>query len=293
MAEASKRRSYGILLVAAASIVWSTTGLFVHMLDVDLWSMLAWRSFFASLALFGVVVVQHGRGTPRAFTSLGWPGLLAIPISALSMFCFVAALKLTTVANVLTVYATVPFIAAGIAYLWMNEHVKRRVLVASAIAFVGIAIMAGTATRPQDIAGNALAFLMTLTFSIVLVMARRYPMIGMAPLNALAAALCALACVPFVTGGVPSAGQLAILALFGCTTTALAYMLFLTGGRYIPSSEAGLIAMLDVVLGPLWVWIGYAETPSMTALIGATFVVASVVWYLFAEMRDKPALQAT
>ncbi len=260
-------------------------------LHIDLWSMLAWRSIFAALALALLVVVRQRRESGRALRSLGTPGLIAIPISAFSMFCYVASLKLTTVANVMTVYATVPFVAAGIAYVWSGERATRRVLFASLIAFTGICIMAGSATRPADMLGNVLAFLMTVTFSTVLVMARRHPSINMAPVNAIAALVCAAACIPLMTLVLPSPVELVILAGFGFTTTALAYLLFLTGGRYIPSSEAGLLGMLDVVLGPLWVWLAFSEEPGRAALIGGAFVLAAVAWYLAAELRERGASQ--
>jgi drug/metabolite transporter (DMT)-like permease len=186
---------------------------------------------------------------------------------------------------VLVIYATVPFLAALLAYLWIGEQVQRRVLAASAVALVGVLIMAGSATRPQDIAGNALAFLMTLTFAGLVVMARRYPSLGMAPINALGSVLCALLCWPLMTGATPTAYQLVVLALFGVTNTALAFMLFLIGGRHIPSSEAGLIGMLDVVLGPFWVWLVFAEEPGAPALAGGGLVLAAVLWYLAAQLR--------
>ena len=58
-------RSYGATLVAAAAVLWSTGGLFVRALDIDLWTMLAWRSLFAALAL-AVVVVARQRGETLA-----------------------------------------------------------------------------------------------------------------------------------------------------------------------------------------------------------------------------------
>ena len=259
------------------------------MLDVDLWTMLAWRSLFAALSLAAVAAVQTGWRPRAVLASLGWPGLMAIPISAVSMFSYVAALKLTTVTNVLTVYATVPFIAGALAYVWQGETVRPRFIAASAVALVGIVITTGSATRPQDIAGNGFALLMTVTFAIILVMARRYPHLGLSWINALAAGLCALACLPLMSASVPDARALAVLAAFGITTTALAYLLFLTGGRYVPSGEAGLLGLLDVVLGPLWVWLAFSERPSSAALLGGSIVIVAVAWYLLAELRRPTA----
>ncbi len=286
-------RSYGATLVAAAAVLWSTGGLFVRAIDLDLWTMLAWRSLFAALALVVVVVARNGRGTVASLKRMGKPGLVAIPIALVSMTSFVTAVKLTTVANVMIVYATVPFIAAGISYLWIRERPNRRVLVASALAFVGIALMAGAAPRLQDVAGNAVALLMTATFATQLVMARRYPELAMAPVNCGGAALCALVFFPLASSTIPSLHELFILMLFGIATTAGAYVLFLIGGRYIPSGEAGLIGMLDVVLSPLWVWWLFDERPSTAALIGGVIVLSAVVWYLGAQLRAARDLHGT
>ena len=278
-------RSYGAALVAAAAVLWSTGGLFVRALDLDLWTMLAWRALFAALSLTVIIVARNRSRTLSQLKRMGWPGLIAIPISFVSITSFVAAVKLTTVANVMIVYATVPFLAAGVSYLWIGERPSRRVLVASGVAFVGIALMAGAAPRLQDVAGNAVAFLMTFMFAVQLVMARRYPTLPMAPVNCGGAALCALVFFPLASSTIPSLHELFILLLFGVATTGGAYVLFLIGGRYIPTGEAGLIGMLDVVLSPLWVWWLFDEQPSTAALIGGAIVLASVLWYLGAELR--------
>ncbi len=167
-------RTYGMLLVGIATIMWSTAGLFVRALDLDIWTVLGWRSLFGGLALTVIIFAKKRiSAEPGKVPFYFYPlfGLMA----ATSMYGYVSALKLTTVANVLAIYATVPFVAAGIAYVWLKETISRRVLIASLIAFVGVLIVAGFGARPQDIAGNALAFLMTVTFSILLVAAKTLP----------------------------------------------------------------------------------------------------------------------
>ena len=274
-------------------MLWSTAGLFVRLLDLDNWTIQAWRSLFGALSLLATVLLQHGRRTPQAFRSIGLAGLAAVPIASISMFTYVWALKLTTVANVMIVYATVPFIAAAVAFVWNGERSSRRTMIASALALLGIGVMVGSSTRAGDLAGDALTLLMTLTFAILLVMARRYPSLSMAPINALGAALCAVLFWPLMPGVGVTTRELVILAAFGTATMGLSYLLFLTGGRRIPSGEAGLIGLLEVVLGPLWVWIGFDEVPSRAAIIGGSLVLGAVVWYLsdgIARPSTKPAL---
>src|SRR3954452_9268348 len=209
-------RSYGVTLVALAGVLWSTGGLFVRALGaLDLWTMLAWRSLFAALALAVVVVFRHRGRTLTALYAMGWPGLIAIPIALVSMTSFVVSVTLTTVANVMIVYATVPFIAAGIGFLWNGERPKRRMLLAAAVAFLGVAVMAGASASLDDLLGDAVALLMTVMFATQLVMARRYPTLEMAPVNGAGAAFCAVLFFPFASAQIPDAQQLGILLLFG------------------------------------------------------------------------------
>lgn len=266
-------------------MLWSTAGLYVRFLDLELWTLQAWRALFGALSLLVILVAMNGRRTLGAVAAIGRPGLIAVPLTAISMLSYVAALKFTTVANVLVVYATVPLVAAAIAFVWLGERLSRRALVASALVLAGIAVMAGSATRIEDVTGDALAFAMTLTFAVLLVMARRHPTLSMASVNALGAMLCAAICFPLATGPVPDPTELLILAIFGATTSGLAYLLFLVGGRDLPSGEAGLIGLLDVVFGPLWVWLAFSEQPGPAALTGGAIVLAALLWFLAGGAR--------
>ena len=289
----SGSRHTGIALVALSAVLWSTAGLFVRMADLDAWTVLGWRSLFSAVFLGGLFLIQSG---PRAIgraVALGWSELFMIATSIMATICYVFALKLTTVANVMTIYATLPFVAAGIAFVWLGERASVRILVASAIALVGIAIMAGSATDPKDIAGNLAAFAMTVGFGTQLVHAKQHPDVNMTLVIAIAAGLCAVISWPLMAAAVPSFQQLMILAAFGILTTGVAYTLALDGSRRIGSGEAGFISMLDVILGPLWVWLFFAEQPSRSVLVGGVIVLASALWYLARGLRTGAAAQQT
>jgi drug/metabolite transporter (DMT)-like permease len=280
-----ERRLYGVLLVTASTVMWSSAGFFVRALDLELWTMVAWRSLFACLLLLPLAFALRGRAVFRLRRSVGPGGLVAIPVMAVAMFSYVAALKLTSVANVMVVYATVPFLAAGLAFLMLRERPGLRVLCAAGVAFVGVVSMAGSATAAADLAGNGFALLMTLGFAASVVTARRWTRYDATLATALASGLCALGCFGVALATlpalpVPNAPQLVVLVLFSLATQSLSYLFFLLGSRHVPSSEAGLIALLDVVLGPLWVWLVFVETPGTPALIGGALVLLAVVGYL-------------
>ena len=220
---------------------------------------------------------------------MGKPGAVAVAISVVSSIAYIFALNLTTVANVMIVYAALPFIAAFVSYLWLGERVTLRLLGAGLAAFVGIAIMAGAAASPNDILGVIAAFVMTATFASQIVHTKVHPKLDLNLAMALAAGACGLIALPFMEPGVPPPTALLACALYGGLTSGIAYVLALNGGRYITAGESGFIQMLDVVMGPLLVWFFFYEQPGATVLIGGVIVFTSVMWYLWVEHR-RPQL---
>ena len=67
-------------------------------------------------------------------------------------------------------------------------------------------------------------------------------------------------------------------------TLCIAFILFMEGAKHIPAAEAGLISMLDVVLGPLWVFLAFGEQPGPMAIVGGTLVLGALVWRLLPEI---------
>ncbi|MFA5958561.1 DMT family transporter [Hyphomicrobium sp.] len=278
-------RTYGILLVILSAIFWSTAGPFVRMANVESWTLIGWRSLFAFLTLAGFAAYEHRTNLIKAVTGMGSSGVVAVTISVLSTISYIFALNLTTVANVMIVYAVLPFIAALISYVWIRERVTVRLLGAGLAAFFGIAIMAGSAATAKDILGIIAAFVMTATFASQIVHSKVHPQLDLNVAMALAAGACGLIAIPFMEPGLPSPTALLACALYGGLTSGLAYVLALNGGRYITAGESGFIQMLDVVLGPLLVWMFFAEQPGETVLAGGAIVLSAVVWYLAPSVR--------
>lgn len=280
-------RTYGILLVTMSAILWSTAGPFVRMADLPSWTLIGWRSLFAFFTLLAVAAYEHRKNLAGAVAGMGTPGAVSVAISTLSSIAYIFALNLTTVANVMIVYAVLPFIAAFISYFWIGERVTRRLLGAGFVAFAGIAIMAGAAASPKDILGIIAAFIMTATFASQIVHAKVHPNLDLNVTMALAAGACGLIALPFMEPGVPAPTALLGCALYGGLTSGIGYVLALTGGRYITAGESGFIQMLDVVLGPLLVWFFFAEQPGVTVLIGGAIVLTAVMSYLWFEQGHQ------
>lgn len=278
-------RLFGIYMVIASAVMWSTAGLFVRMADMDIWSMVAWRSGFAAFTLGAFLLVRRRAVRRHPSKTFGLPGVAACVVSAVTAISYIASLQWTTVANVMTVYATLPFVATGIALAWLGDQVTHRFVIAGCVAFIGVAISAGAAVSATDFLGILAALFMTVGCATQIVIAKRFPTMDSMLMTVCSALVCLCIALPVMQFSLPAPTQLIACAFYGVLTTGVGYILLLLGSRRIGSGEAGLLSMLDVVLGPLWVLLFYNEYISLPVLAGGAVVLTAVVWYLIADRK--------
>jgi drug/metabolite transporter (DMT)-like permease len=288
-----RQRILGWVLVSLSAVAWSTAGFFTRLIQEDVWTMLFWRGVFGGLA-FAVMVAVHHRGKAvQAYTSLGGMGLLLAVVCGFGMVTFIGSLMLTTVADVYVIYATVPFVTAGVAWLILRERATWSVLAASFLAMVGVMVTLTGATYGGSLLGQFVAFIMTITMALMAVILRWKRDIQVLPALGLSAWIAAFIAVWFCNPFDVAARDLALLALFGVTQSALGLVLFGLGSRMIPSAEATLLTALDVPLAPLWVWLAFGEVPSSYTLAGGVIVLVAVAGHIWYEMRKEPELASS
>ena len=281
----------GRLLVAAAAVCWSTGGLIARLVDTDPWTTVFWRGLFCAAFLVAVTALREHRRTPDAFLGMGRPGLAMAVCFATASTCFIMALHLTSVANVLIIQSLSPFMAGLLGWLWMGERVGGRTWAAMGVALLGSAIMVSryfyTEAAAGSIGGDLLAFTVALAFAMATVILRRNRHVRMLPAAALAAALTSVVTAVSARPGTAGAGDLLLLALFGSGQLGLGMILFTAGARRIPVAEAALIAVLESVLGPLWVWLAIGENPGVPSLAGGAIVLAALAGHTLADLRQE------
>lgn len=272
----------GLMLVTMSAIAWSMAGLFTRLIELDTWTMLVWRGVFGALGMLLVIAILQGRRGLASFTKMGWPGWTFAIISAMGMLCFIFALRTTTVAPVSIIYATVPLMAAGLAWVSMREVPSRSAIMASIIALMGVAVMVGFGFE-GGLLGDLLALAMTLSLAVLMVMSRRYQNIPTMPAACISALLSGLVAVPFSGSIAVSGSDLILLALFGLVNSAVGLSLFTLGARLIPAIETALIGALEAPIAPLWVWLAFAETPSSATMWGGAIVLGAVISHIFGQ----------
>jgi drug/metabolite transporter (DMT)-like permease len=274
----------GAWLILGSAVAWSFGGTFGRLLGdgIDSWTIVFWRSVWASVFLFGFVLWRDGaRGSVASLRAMGLPGLAVALLFASASTSFVMALQFTTVANILLVQASAPLIAALLAWAALGERVAGPTWAAIAAVLVGIVIMMSDAlSGARSLAGDALALWLTLAFSATIVIVRRFSQVRMVP----AVCLGTLIAAGFAATQAPSLAvrpeQTAVLFGFGALSLGLGLALFTMGARLVPSAVAALLSVAETMLGPLWVFLFFGEVPAARTLVGGGVILAALVAHL-------------
>jgi drug/metabolite transporter (DMT)-like permease len=289
-ADSRRDQRLGVALVAGAAVAWSTAGYFSQLVHVALFPTLVWRNVFGGLFMLGFLIWTQRGASLQVFRSLGWIGWFAAVVNGVSMLAYLGALRHTSVANVVVIYATAPFVAAALAFLLYRDRASTRTLGTGVIALVGVAITVAGTPGSTGLLGDLLAVVMTFCLSIFTIIARRHRDRSMLAAATASAWIGALVALPFADTLRVSTVQLGQLSLFGVTSFGLGLVLYSLGARHLHASRSALITALDTPLAPLWVWIAFGDRPATASVIGGALVVVAVVVNILSERTPEPLL---
>jgi drug/metabolite transporter (DMT)-like permease len=243
---------------------------------VDSATQITLRAVFAFLTL-GCFVLAYARADVAAgLRTARIPMLVVSVCTAVASGAFMVALGRTSVAHVLLFQAISPIIAAVLGVKVLGELLTPRICAAMVLALVGVGVMVG-GPGGGNLTGDALALLMAVAFAVVIVVSRRHRAVSMAPAACMAQLLLLLVATPLSDLGSVRAGDVLWSFLLGAGQLGLGLAAFTVSARLIPAAELAVITLLEVVLGPVWVWIGAGERPSVATLAGGAIVIGAVV----------------
>ncbi len=185
----------------------------------------------------------------------------------------------------LIVFGATPFITALLARLFLHEPLHRHTIFAMAAALVGLTLSVGSSLRAGAAIGMAVAGIVVLCMSFNYVIVRHRRDVGMQPSLALAGVISALIALPFAHPGNLSAGNLPWLLALGPGQMAVGLLLYMASLKRIPAGRAALLGLLELVLGPIWVWIFDGERPGNWTLAGGIIVIGAAAANVWLDSR--------
>lgn len=286
-----------IALMVLVTLLWSTAGVVTRWLSPELQSegrfeITFWRALFAAVFIAGWLLLVRREGF-RPVVAAGRPGLISGAMWGVMFSAFMLALSFTSTANTLLVMAVGPLLTALLARIVLRTPVPARTWAAIAAATVGMAWMFAFSGEGDGqfggthLIGMAIAFLVPLASSINLVTLNKVrAQVDLVPAVLIGGALSALVMLPFAVPFQAGARDIALLAMLGFFQLGVPCMLMIRASRHLSAPEIALLALLEVLLGPLWAWLGAGETPAAATLYGGAIVLGALVLNELAGLRE-------
>jgi len=283
-------RTRGLVITTLGVLILTPDGLLVRLAALDPLSLTVLRGLFQAVGGVLLVVALRGVAAAQAFRALGRSGLAMSVLFGLGNLFFVLAIDGTAVANVLVLMATIPLFAAALGWLWLGEVLPRRTWIAIAAALAGVIVVAAESVGQPTLMGDMAAIAAALCNAAFFVLVRKWPEVDRVPTVALAGLTSApLALLVAALAGHGLAELAAVelrqvlwIMVMGLVILPLSFGCIVSGPRFLPAAEVGLLMLLEAVLGPLWVWLVLAEQPPQATLAGGAIIVATLAWHSLA-----------
>jgi drug/metabolite transporter (DMT)-like permease len=274
----------GVAFAVVAATIFSTAGVIVRHIDLPAWDVSFWRSAFLVASMLPLLLWQR-RGILIDVRNAGAALVLSAALLAGAFVSFILALGLAPVANVLLMFGATPFITALLARAALGEPVHRHTIATMAMATLGLAISVAGSLQAGSLAGMAVAFIVVLCMSGNYVVVRHRRDVGMAPAIWLAGVISGLVALPFAQPGNVAWTQVPWLLMLSPGQLVGGLLLYMASLKRIPAGRAALLGLLELVLGPIWVWLFDGEKPDDLTLLGGIIVIGAAAANVWLDSR--------
>ena len=264
------------------------------------WTVMFYRYLLLGCAMLTYVIVTERSQTGVKFKALGGFGFLAGVIWGAQNVLITAGFQLTSAANVLVILAANPLFAAVLSWLVLREKMKRRtalaaiVCLAVIVAIVWNELGSSGGEAGQRLIGVLSAVGASVTTAIYFVVLRlssirnagvQVDMLPSIALSGFVALLISLAVDSSLAE--VSSTHFIFIALQGAVCLPLGSIFLTLGPSLLSAPEVSLFTLLETVVGPLLVWLGGYEQPSLVALCGGCALLVALTAHSVVALQEE------
>lgn len=281
----------GVLFVTAGAITWSSAGFFTRLIALDYPTMIAGRGIFGAIGMLALIIAFAPKTWMNQFRDMDrWDGLY-IANYIFGTICYVSSLGQTSIAHNAVIFATLPFIAALLAWIFLRELPSREAILSSMIAMAGVLVMVGF-SNDGALLGDILSLLGTGSMAASIIIVRKHPTVNIAAGAVIASFVSGIIVLPFADLSAITSTHFVYLVLFGLLNASAGLTLYSLGSRRLPPVETALISLIDTPLSPFWVWLAFGEKFGPQTMMGGAIVLFAVVLHILLSQRRQRLVTA-
>ena len=267
----------GILQLVASGFFLSTSGIALRIIEqADGWQILFYRSLALSVTILLILVFQKGSRVFDEFRGLEWNDCLLAVFLGTGFVAYVFALLYNTVANALFIFSCAPFVAGFLGWILLGERVATRTWFAIGGAMAGLTVMVGSELAVSRYLGTLIALWIPIAYAASIIVIRSSKRENMLAALCLAGLVSGSLSAIFVTDYALTLQDLIISLYLGVFQVGVGFTLVVLGTRYVPAAQVGLLAMVEPVLAPIWVWMGVGEVPGLVTIVGGAIIFLAI-----------------
>ena len=280
----------GPLLVFLGAVCLSFGGLIVKSFEgANLWQILFWRQFFFSITVALYLLFTYKKNFFKSFYNSGLPGFIGGLILGIGFAAYIFSMYTTTVANTNFIITTETIFLAAFGYFFLKEKINLITFISIILGMSGVLIILGSSLSIQSseqFLGNIVAFIMPISFAVLVIIIRKYPKVDMVPAQFTAGIFAAI--IGFLIAGQLSISihDLFLALLAGFFQIGFGFILITVGSQTTPAAIVGVLMLTESVFGPLWAWLFIKEVPPTAVLIGGAIIVFSILFQSFFSKKD-------
>ena len=264
--------------VFLSAILWSTSGLFIKLVDWHPMVIAGSRSILAALVLLVLRQLLPGRKSKITLKHIPVQAACGLCYAATMIF-FVIANKLTASANAIMLQYTAPVWAGLLGWIFLRERPRWEQWCAIALVSLGMFFIFSGGLAGVSLLGDMLAIASGIAFGANSVVLRAHRDGSTTDIIFFSHIICALVSLPFFFLHPPlfTTHNILYILFMGIFQIGFASALFAYGIRYISAVQAMLTTAIEPVLNPLWVLLAIGEVPAPSVIIGGAVIIAAVV----------------
>ena len=280
----------GPLLILMGAICLSFGGLIVKSFEgANLWQILFWRQTFFAIIVALYLVITYKKKFFKSFYNSGLSGFIGGIFLGIGFAAYVFSMYTTTVANTNFIITTETIFLAVFGYFFLKEKIDLITFIAIILGMSGVLLIIGSSLSIQtgeQFIGNIVAFIMPISFAILVIIIRKYPNVDMVPAQFIAGVFAAI--IGYVVAGKLSISlhDLFLASLAGFFQIGFGFIFITVGSQTTPSAVVGVLMLTEAVFGPLWAWLFINEIPPSSVLLGGGIIIFSILFQTFLSKKQ-------
>ena len=282
----------GSLLAFIGVMFITPDSLLIRLSNIDTWSLLFYRGAIPFLVVLLGLIFFYKNNFFNALFKIRVAGIFYVISFSICNITFIISIQNTNVANTLIMVAMAPMLSAILAAIFLKEPTNKQTWIAIFVTFFSVAFIFYDSIQIGNIIGDIFGFITALSLAVNANLARFAKDRDLVPSAVIGKLVVAIFAVFFVENFALSEKDKIIVPLMCIMCVAIPFVLVTIAPRFISAPEVNLFFLLEVILGPIWVWFIIKEQPSVQTIIGGIVIIITIELHSFLALK-KTQIKST